>query len=263
VKGSDSVALYDCHCHLQDAAFDADREAVIERARKAGVRRVLAVCEDLADAQRVLELADRQPDFVRPALGVHPDRAPEVSDEEVAEVEALIRRHAARLAAIGEVGLDYRPCWDEQARARQIEVLRLMVRLSTELGLPLSVHSRSAGRHAIEILQQEGSTAACLHGFDGRAVHGERGAEAGYLFSIPPSVVRSRVKQKLVPRLPESCLLLESDSPVLGPSADERNEPANLSFGLAELARLRGASIEPLAATIAGNTRRLFPRLVG
>jgi len=258
------VPLFDAHCHLQDEAFDHDRGEAIARARAAGVRRVLAVGEDLEDAQRVLALAEQEPDFVVPALGVHPDRAPMVSDAEVADVEALIREHAHRLGAIGEVGLDYRPCWDEAARARQAEVLRSLAALAIELGLALSVHSRSAGHHAISLLDRCGAaTLACLHAFDGRAVHGERGAALGFRFSIPPSVVRSVVKQGLVRRLPMGALLLESDSPVLGPRPEERNEPANLRVALAEIARLRGESEGDVATAAAEATRALFPRLAG
>lgn len=253
--------LYDCHCHLHDAAFDDDRAEVIERAREAGVVRVLAVAEDLADAHRLLEIAELHGGFIVPALGVHPDRAAAVSDAEVADVLDLARSRARGLGAIGEVGLDYRPCWDDRARERQRDVLRAMVLLARELSLPLSVHSRSAGRHAIDLLLEEGAPAACLHAFDGRAVHGERGAAAGFCFSLPPSIVRSVVKQRLAPRLPPEALLLESDSPVLGPEADVRNEPANVAIALREVARLRGASPEAIAALVEANVARFFPRL--
>jgi len=227
------------------------------------VRAVLAVSEDLEDAHRVLAVADEFPQFVIPALGVHPDRAALVSDEEVAGVESLIREHAHRLGAIGEVGLDHRPIWNDRARSRQAEVLRHMCRIAHEVSLPLSVHSRGAGKHAIALIEEEScSHRACLHAFDGRAVFGERGAELGFRFSIPPSVVRSRVKQKLVPRLPEGAILLESDAPVLGPEAGTRNEPANVRIGLEEVARLRGGEVESMATAIAATTGTLFPRLV-
>lgn len=255
-------ALYDTHCHLHDATFDGDRSWVIRRARAAGVCSVLCVAEDLDDAWRMLTLVQRHEGFLVPAVGVHPDRAPLLSDAEVAAVGDMIRREAARLGAVAEVGLDHRPRWDERDRARQDEVFRFMIRLALETGLPLSVHSRGAGRRAIEVLAEEGATRACLHAFDARAVHGERGAALGYAFSIGPSLVRSRVKQKLVPRLPEEALLLETDSPVLGPSPGSRNEPANLALALKEMARLRGREEDDLARIIASSTARLFPRLI-
>jgi len=255
------MRLYDTHCHLQDPVFDQDREAVIERARSAGVVAALAVAEDLNDAHRVLEIADRHPDFIVPAIGVHPDRAPLVDDREVDAVERLLRAEAHRLGAVGEIGLDHRPCWDDRARARQQEVFRRFLGLAGELRLPVTVHSRGAGRHAVAILSEEFVERACLHAFDGRAVFGEQGARGGIAFSIPPSVIRSRVKQKLVPRLPLASLLLESDSPVLGPDAEARNEPANLVVGLTKVAELAGTGEEELAQQIEESTARVFPLL--
>jgi TatD DNase family protein len=256
-----SAPLFDTHCHLAAEAFDGDRAEVVERARAEGVAAALVVSEDLGDAERVLEVAGRHPDFIVPAIGVHPDRAPLLDDAEVEAVLALARAEASRLGAIGEVGLDWRPRWDEAARARQVEVLRAFVALADELDLPLTVHSRSAGRHAIAALLEAGARAACLHAFDGRPAHAERGAGAGFLFSIPPSIVRSEGKRKLARRLGVESLLLESDSPVLGPDREARNEPANVRLALAAVAAEKGASPDELAETLARNTERLLPRL--
>ena len=257
-----STPLYDTHCHLHDESFDRDRPWVIRRAALRGVKRVLAVSEDLADACRLLTIQERHRDFMAPALGIHPDRAALVSDAEVSEMETLIRRKRDVLCAVGEVGLDHRPCWDAAARGRQEEVFRHMIRLARELRLPLTVHSRGAGRRAIDVLLEEDAGPACLHAFDARAVQGERGAAAGFAFSIGPSIVRSRVKQKLVPRLPPSAILLETDAPVLGPDRRLRNEPGNLAIALKEVARLLRTPLEEAAETIAMNTRRFFPGLV-
>jgi TatD DNase family protein len=97
-----------------------------------------------------------------------------------------------------------------------------------------------------------------LHAFDGKAASAVPAVEAGYYFSVPPSVVRSEQKQKLVKRLPLSCLLLETDSPVLGPLPNARNEPANIKVALKAVADLKGISEADAAAAIRENTLRLY-----
>ncbi|TNF80121.1 MAG: hypothetical protein EP299_02785, partial [Acidobacteria bacterium] len=127
----------------------------------------------------------------------------------------------------------------------------------------LNVHSRSAGRKTIELLLERGAKKVHLHAFDGRAAKALPGVEAGYYFSVPPSVVRSPQKQKLVQRLPLSCLLLETDSPVLGEVPDERNEPANVGIGLEAICRIKNLTRGEAAAAIAENTNRLYGEFAG
>ena len=100
-----------------------------------------------------------------------------------------------------------------------------------------------------------------MHAFDGKAAAAQPAVEAGYYFSIPPSVVRSRQKQKLVKRLPLSCLLIESDSPVLGPAPQERNEPANIPLSVKAVAELKDVSEEEVLSAVAENTERLYGNL--
>ena len=246
--------LADTHAHLCDAAFDGDRDAVLARAAAAGISAVLAVGETLQDAERNLALAARHP-MIRPAAGLYPEHL----DLGLAEkMRAFIRGHLDRIAAIGEVGLDYWIVRDESARETQREIFRGFIELGSETGLPVNVHSRSAGRHAVGMLLEAGARRVQLHAFDGKLSAAMPAAEAGYFFSIPPSVVRSEQKRKLAKHLPLSCLLLESDSPVLGPDPRERNEPANALLALRCVAELRGISPEEAARSIAENTRRLY-----
>jgi TatD DNase family protein len=120
------------------------------------------------------------------------------------------------------------------------------------------VHSRSAGRHAIALLTECGATRVQLHAFDGKYSAALPAAEAGYFFSIPPSVVRSRQKQKLVKRLPLACLLVETDSPVLGPTPDERNEPANIRISIKAIAEIKGVHEDQVIEAVNENTRKLY-----
>lgn len=248
------MTAIDVHCHVHGVEFDHDRQAVLERAERAGVRHVLAMGEGLDDNRRVLEAADRHP-MVRPCLGLHPDRA---STEAVEPVLDQIRQHASRLSAIGEVGLDFWLAQEPEARQAQRSALEQFVALALELDLPLSVHSRSAGHHVIALLEACGARRVCLHAFDGAAKHAARGAGLGYLLSVPPSVVRSQQKQKLVERVPLSSLLLETDSPVLGPDREARNEPANVMVAAAKIAEIKDCPLEEVLRVTTENALRLF-----
>ncbi len=227
---------------------------MLQRARMAGVREVVVVAEGLEDIQRVLELA-RSNDMLRACIGLHPERAAEDTAEQVCD---LINAHAAELVGIGEVGLDYWLAKEQPEREVQRAVLRRFAALSRSLDLPLNVHSRSAGHYTIDLLKAEGATKVLMHAFDGKASYALAGVEAGYYFSIPPSIVRSPQKQKLVRRLPIEALLLETDSPVLGPDKGERNEPANALRSAQMIAEIKDIALEAVIEATNANAAKLF-----
>jgi TatD DNase family protein len=264
--------MIDCHAHLAGEDFDIDRGAVRERAEAAGVHVVVVVGEDPDDNAQVLRViaegngSAREPmTRLLPCLGFHPDRfaddRPMPTRAVIDAAIAQIRKHRNDIAAIGEVGLDYWWVKDSERRRVQRSLLEEMAALSTELALPLNVHSRSAGHYTVDLLLAAGAQRVLMHAFDGKASHAVRAAEAGYFFSMPPSVVRSDQKQKLVRRLPLESLALESDSPVLGPERDRRNEPANLTFARDFIADVRGVSPERVEEVTTANAQRLFPLL--
>ena len=250
------MELFDAHAHLAATEFAEDLPEVLARAGAAGVCGIVAVGETLADAERILALADRFP-LIKPAAGFDPTSL----DRDAAQaVIAFMKQHADRLVAVGEVGLDR---WIVKAAEDwriQEAILAEFVTLANELDVPLSIHSRSAGRHAIALLKACGARRVVLHAFDGKAGSALEGIDAGYAFSIPPSVTRSPQKQKLVRLLPLDSLLLETDSPVLGPIPTERNEPANVAIACRAVAALKGVSPETVARVTTENARRIFPR---
>lgn len=254
--------MIDCHAHLACSDFDEDRDQVIERARRAGVERILVVGEDREDDIRVLEVCGRHGDLLSPCVGLHPDRFAEdrdaPSDAAIQAVASLARTHRAQLAAIGEVGLDYWYVKSAERRLRQRACLEFMAELAQDLALPLNVHSRSAGHQTLDLLMACGAKRVLMHAFDGKAGYAVRAAEQhGYLFSIPPSLVRSSQKQKLVRLLPLEALALESDSPVLGPEPLVRNEPANLAHAVRCMAALKGVSEARVREVTTANANRL------
>lgn len=246
--------LTDTHAHLCDGLFDPDRASVLEKAKASGIAAVIAVGENMKDAEKNLRLADEYP-MIRPAAGLYPTH---LDLKLAAEMTEFIRRQRNRLAAIGEVGLDYWMVKDERGREIQREIFREFIKLAGETGLPLNVHSRSAGREAVALLLELSAVRVQLHAFDGRYGSARPAVEAGFFFSVPPSIIRSTQKQKLVKNLPLSSLLVESDSPVLGPVASERNEPANVTIAVKAIAELKGLNEAAVVEALAENTARLY-----
>lgn len=247
--------LVDTHAHLCDSSFRDDLEEVLERARAAGVTSIVAVAEDLDEALRNLELATTYPEMVRPAAGLFPTN---LDLEQADRVIDLIRLQQQRLVAIGEVGLDLWKVQEPAGRAIQREIFCRFIELSLELDLPLNVHSRAAGRQTVELLLGKGAQRVQLHAFDGRAAKALPAVEAGYFFSVPPSVVRSAQKQKLVRRLPLEALLVETDSPVLGAEANLRNEPSEVGISVQAIADLHERPIEEVIETVGRNCQSLY-----
>lgn len=246
--------ITDTHAHLCDPVFDPDRTEVLKRAASAGIKTIICVSEDMNDAKRNISLASDHPGL-RPAAGLYPTH----SDREKAEeMLVFIRENREKLFAIGEVGLDYWVVKERPQRALQEEIFRRFIDLSLEVDLPLNVHSRSAGRTVIDLLIKHGARRVQLHAFDGKASAALPAVESGFFFSIPPSIVHSRQKQKLIKQLPISCLLIETDSPVLGPTHGERNEPANAVVAIRAIAEIKGIAERELIETLMQNTLRLY-----
>jgi TatD DNase family protein len=250
--------IVDTHTHICDSSFDADRSEVLARAADVGVGAIIAVGEDIADARRNIELADKHP-LIRPAAGLYPGILDLAKAE---EMQSLIRNERSKLVAIGEVGLDFWIVKEEPQKELQKEILKGFISLSRELDLPLNIHSRSAGRHAVALLLESGAIRVQMHAFDGKASAALPAVEAGFYFSIPPSITRSRQKQKLVKHLPLSCLLVETDSPVLGPDPNERNEPANIAVSIKVIAELKNVSESEVIESVAENTNRLYGNIL-
>ena len=248
------IPITDVHCHLTDDQFAPDRDAVLARAAEAGVTAMICVGESAADNREVLALARRYPPL-RAALGHYPAQLDEAMAD---ETEALLRAHRDEVVAVGEVGIDHWIAKEPEARARQHALFVRFIRLAKELDLPLSVHSRSAGHHAIRLLRENGARRVCLHAFDGKARYAREAAAEGWYLSVPPSVVRSPQKQKLVAAVPLDRLLLESDAPVLGPDRAARNEPANVLVAARAIAELGSRPLEDVLAACAANTEALF-----
>lgn len=228
----------------------------------------LVVTETYTQFDKVLQLAQRHPDFVFPCLGVHPVQGALTGEQRCVTIEdvqkaiPIIEKNIDQITAIGEIGLDFQPriCVRPEDKDIQRQVLKMQVDLAIKHNLPVNVHSRSAGRPTIAALKEFGADKVLLHAFDGKPAVAMSGVEAGYYFSIPPSCVRNP-ESKLVQRLPTTNILLESDSPALGPEKNVRNEPKNISISCDYIAIRKNLDAKELSRITTSNALKLFPKL--
>jgi len=248
-----SLHIVDTHCHLEEPEFDADLDEVIQQAMRSGVHMITsAIREDTWE--RALGIS-RNYGSVSVALGLDPDLYYQVES-----AQDIINANQEHLIALGEVGLDHYRERDHKKREDQEKSFRLMIALAKEIGLPLQVHSRSAGRRCLETLTNMEAEKVQMHAFDGKASLARvASAEYGYYFSIPTSVVRSAQKRKLVKAVDIERILVETDSPVLGPDRESRNEPMNVWVALREVALILRREEEEMREILLENTLRLYP----
>ena len=249
--------LFDSHCHLTADAFDDDRTEVLERAREAGVRRLVTIASDASDARRAIALAEAE-DGVWATAGVHPHEAERATPDELRRVRALLDH--PRVVAVGECGLDFH--YDTAPRETQLRAFRHQVEMAAETGLPLVVHCRDADdAMCAELDGGAGEVTGVLHCFTGGDALLDRALEAGWYVSFSGIVTFRRFDaQARVRRVPADRLLIETDAPYLAPvpRRGKRNEPAFVAHTAAVVAEVRGETIESLAGSTAANAARFY-----
>ncbi len=246
--------MIDTHAHLD--ACEETAAALLERARRAGVTRVIAIGTGVASSREALALADAE-DGVAAVLGIHPHQAGGAGEADVGEVERLLRH--PRAVGVGETGLDYYR--DYAPRPRQAELFRMQAALAEELGKPLVVHTRAADDDTLALLSEVSPPAVVLHCFSSVPLL-RPALERGYYVSFAGNVTYPKaVDLRLAStQVPATRLLAETDSPYLAPQnvRGQPNEPANVVHVVHALARARGDDPAELAQQIDENARRVF-----
>ena len=251
--------LIDTHAHLDMPEFAGDLPEVVARARAAGLVHVVSVSIGLASLRRNLEIAAAHPDFVTTTAGVHPHDAGTVSDAEWEELAGLAAD--PRVVAVGEAGLDYYR--DRSPRGMQQALFARHVALARDLGKPLIVHSRDAGRDTLEILERghAGEVGGVFHCFSGTAEEAARALELGFFISLagPLTYPRSRLPE-VARAIPVERLLVETDAPYLAPQSrrGRRNEPAYVAETAAALAAAKGLAPRDVERITTRNACGLF-----
>jgi TatD DNase family protein len=254
--------LVDSHCHLDFPDLIQETEAIIARARAAGVNRMVTICTRLKNEPKVRALAETHPEVFY-AAGIHPMSAHEESAVTVDQLVAFARH--PRFVGIGETGLDYH--YTAETKAIQQTSLRLHIEAAQETGLPLIIHSRDADAD-MEAILAEGMAVkpytCVMHCFSSGPRLADAALEMGFTLSISgiAAFPKSQDLRDIFARAPLDRLILETDSPYLAPPPyrGKRNEPAYVAHTARALAPLFGLTLDAFAAQTTANFDRLFPR---
>ena len=259
--------MIDSHCHLAGKEFESDLDAVIERARDAGLVRCLVIlaAEDDEEIGRAERVAEAWPE-VQFAIGVHPHTAHRfaAAPEVAADLVASRLSEIPGVCAIGEIGMDYH--YDFSPKEVQDAVFRAQLRLARARDLPVVIHTREADDDTLRIITEEGGGAlrGVFHCFSGDGAAAERRLATGFYVSIPGIVTfpRDEALREAAKQIPDNRLLIETDSPYLVPvpfrGKVKRNEPAFVMRVLDLIANSRGADRDVFGARMVANFDALF-----
>ncbi len=248
------MQLFDAHTHIDMPQFDADLPEVIERARAAGLLGMVSSSTGPDSLRKTLGIAKDYREYIHHSTGCMVSR---MTKPDADSLIALTSAHRSEVVAVGEVGLDYHWVQSPHEREEQAQLFKAFIQLSSELDLPLVVHSRKAEAEAVAILEHECSVPVLMHCFDGPPSVAERVRDNGWSISLPVTFRSYRNRVRAAQTVPLNQIMLETDGPFLSPSR-MRNEPANLVLGCRALADLLGLPASDVAAATLRNARQFY-----
>jgi len=269
------VVLTDTHCHLNFDQYQADLEAVLDRSRAAGLQRILVPGIDLDSSREILSLIEKD-GMLYGAVGVHPNSGTSWSQEALDRIRECAGH--PRVAAIGEIGLDY--YWDSCPRELQKDILDQQLELALDLNLPVILHvrnkseeDRSCIQDLLAILESWVASAApafserahqpgVIHSFSGNVQESKRALELGFYLGItgPVTYPNATSMREVVKAAPLDRLLVETDGPFLSPQArrGKRNEPAHVCYIVDKISEVVGQPVDQVALQTTANAAALF-----
>ena len=249
----------DTHVHLNADQYEEDVDEVIARAVDAGVTTMIVVGFDRKTINKAMELTERY-SFIYAVVGWHPVDAIDCTEEDLEWIETLARH--PKVVGIGETGLDYH--WDKSPKDIQQEVFRKQIQLAKKVNLPIIIHNRDATADVVRILREEEAkeTGGIMHCFGGSVETAKECIDMNFMISLggPVTFKNAKTPKEVATEIPLSKLLIETDAPYLAPHPyrGKRNEPVYVTLVAEEIAKLKGVSIEEVAAATTANALDLF-----
>ncbi len=257
--------LIDTHCHLNFGDYDADRDALLQRAADAGVRRIIIPAVDLESLRASIPIAERYTGITL-AVGVHPNSTAQFSTKDLTALRELAAH--PKVVAIGEIGLDY--YWDKSPKTTQQAAFESQLALASELALPVIIHNREASADLLPILQRWAADLpetlkdrpGVLHSFSAPPDMAARALAAGFYlgFTGPITFKKADDLRRIAAEVPLDRILVETDGPFLTPHPyrGKRNEPSYIPYIVERLAALHQVSIEAMGQQTTQNAEQLF-----
>ncbi len=252
--------LFDTHAHYDDERFSNDRDEVIERAHKSGVKYILNASYDLKSSSESISLSDKY-DFIYAAVGIHPHEVGSVDDSVISILEDYALNNS-KVVAIGEIGLDY--YYDNSPRELQKYWFARQIRLARKLGLPIIVHNRDAHEDTLNIVREEkaGEVGGVFHCYSGSVEMAKELIKNNFYIAIGGVVTFKNARKvvEVAAFVPDDRLLIETDCPYMTPEPfrGKRNESSYVRLVAEKIAQIRGVSAEYIAQITTENAKRLF-----
>ena len=250
--------LFDTHAHLDDHAFDEDREALLQSLPSKGIALLMNPGCSLETSRAAAALADRV-DYIYAAVGSHPDSADEVDDEVIAEYRTMCRNYP-KIRAIGEIGLDYH--YEDVPREIQQRAFRLQMGLARELGLPVIVHEREAHADGMAIVEEFPEVKGVFHCYSGAADMAQWLVKRGWYIGFTGVVTfkNARKAVEVVSSIPRDRIVIETDCPYMAPVPfrGKRCDPGMLCRMAEKIAEILELSVEEVQNLTLENGRRLY-----
>ena len=256
--------IIDTHAHYDDEAFNPDRDALLNSMAENGIEKVVNVCASISELYRTVELMEKYP-FVYGAVGVHPDDAPQMTQDTLDEIRRL--SHLEKMVAIGEIGLDYYWHKEEAEHKQQQEMFRAQMDIAREEKLPFMIHSRDAAEDTLEIVKEymkKDMSGGIIHCFSYSKEIAAEYLKMGLYLGIGGVLTFKNAKKlkEVAAIAPLSQIVLETDCPYMAPEPNRgrRNFSLNLPYVAEALAQIKGITAEEVIAVTEENAKRLLFR---
>ena len=250
--------LFDTHAHMDDRAFDIDREELLASFPEKGIGLVMNPGCSLESSRNVAKLIQEY-DFLYGAVGSHPDAADEVNDEVLEEYRALCKQNP-KIKAIGEIGLDYH--YEDIPREIQLKAFRAQMELARELDLPVIVHEREAHEDGMKVVEEFPEVTGVFHCYSGSAEMAKQLIKKGWYIGFTGVLTFKNARKaiEVASAIPLERIVLETDCPYLSPEPfrGTRNDPTKLYRMAEKLAEIRGLSVEEIHAITMENGKKLY-----